>query len=74
MITVQININGNCILARSAVNIGKADPDFIYGKNTPLCKYKVDDGSIIEHNQKDGAVALAHKLLDTIKEMKKDQI
>ncbi|KKL22305.1 hypothetical protein LCGC14_2436750, partial [marine sediment metagenome] len=30
--------------------------------------YKVDDGSTIYHNPKDGAVALAKKLLDTIKE------
>lgn len=61
MITVQININGNCILARSATRIEDED---ITGKAT----YKVDDGNIIRFNPDEGAVALAHKLLACIKE------
>ena len=66
MITVQININGNCILARSATRI--EDEDAI-GKAT----YKVDDGNVIRHKPKDGVISLAHKLLDCIKEMKGDK-
>lgn len=60
MITVAILINGNPIMARSANNIGKRKEN----------KYKCDDGTIIEHNPDDGAVALAKKMLDTIKEVK----
>jgi len=60
MITVQININGNCILARSARNIGNNDDG--------SCSYKTDCGKTIKHNQNKGAVALCHKLLDCIKE------
>jgi hypothetical protein len=33
-----------------------------------IAEYSVDDGSIIEHNPQDGAIALAIKLLQTIKE------
>ena len=61
MITVQININGNCILARSAIRIEDEDAT---GKAT----YKVDDGKQIRFNPDEGAVALAHKLLDCIEE------
>ena len=61
MITVQININGNCIAARSATRIKDEDAT---GKAT----YKVDDGTIIRFNPEKGAKALAHKLLDCIKE------
>jgi hypothetical protein len=61
MITVQVNINGNCIAARSAVRI--EDEDAV-GKAT----YRVDDGTEIRHNPKEGAIKLAHKLLDCIKE------
>lgn len=65
MITVAILINGETIMARSAVNISKADgePQF----------YKVDDGSVIVHNTNDGAVALAIELLKTIKEVKEKE-
>ena len=55
MITVQININGNCILARSAWRVAEPDKD-------GLATYKADDTNIIFHNPDDGAVALAHKL------------
>lgn len=62
MISVQININGNCIMARSAVRIKDKDDN---GDAT----YKVDDGKIIKHNPNKGAVALAQKLLDCIIEV-----
>lgn len=55
MITVAILVNGNPLTARSARRIMP---------NT----YKCDDGTIIKHKYEDGAVALAKKLLDTIKE------
>jgi len=60
MLTVAILINGNPLMARSAVNSGCQE-----GEATI---YKVDDGSTILHEPADGAVALAHKLLDTIVE------
>jgi len=60
MITVSILINGHPIYSRSAVNIST--------DNSQPQKYKVDTGEIIEHNQEDGAVALSHKLLNTIQE------
>ena len=62
MITVTILINGNPILTRSARNLGQSED------NPDLCFYKVDDATIVAHKPSDGAVALAHKLLDTIKE------
>ena len=61
MISVAIMINGNPIMARSAVNKGKL-------LNSSKHKYLVDDGSIIYHNPNDGVVKLAKLLLDTIKE------
>lgn len=61
MITVSILINGQPLYTRSAFRID--------GKQGEVCKYKCDDGSIITHNYNDGAVKLAHKLLDTIKEL-----
>lgn len=62
MITVAILVNGNPIMARSAVNIEEL-PD-------GNCKYHCDDGTIIIHKPGNGAVNLAKKLLDTIKENK----
>lgn len=65
MITVTILINGQPIYTRSAVN--KSYP------NTPakeIHTYEVDDGSIIRHRRWHGAVVLAKKMLDTIKESK----
>lgn len=64
-ITVAILINGRPILARSAVNITPEQP------YSAVHKYKVDDGSVVEHIRSDGCVVLAHKLLDTIKEVTK---
>ena len=63
MISVAIMINGNPIMARRAVNKVIKDDD-------NKTKYLVDDGSIIYHNQDDGAVELAIKLLKTIKEQR----
>lgn len=60
MITVNILINGECILARSATNI----KTLINGN----CQYKTDCNQIIEHNPDKGAIDLAHKLLDLIYE------
>ncbi len=65
MITVMISINGNPIYLRSAVNISKKGV-----KSNEDNTYHVDDGSIIKHKQSDGAVVLAKKMLDTIKEEK----
>jgi hypothetical protein len=62
MITVSIFINNNPILTRSAVNTGEVDSE----GNT---LYKVDTGEILKHKRKDRAVVLAHKMLDTIKEI-----
>jgi len=59
MITVAILINGNPITARSAVRGS--------GKNGSF-EYIVDTGERVTHNLDDGTVALAKKLLDTIKE------
>ena len=57
MLTVAILINGEPIMARSAVNRLKE-------KGVYIC----DDGSEIKHDPEDGAVKLAIKLLNTIKE------
>jgi hypothetical protein len=59
MITVAILINGNPIVARNAVNQNRKNKK---GQTA----YKTDSGEIIYHDPKDGAVALAKKLLDTI--------
>lgn len=60
MITVSIAINGQTILARSAVNVGK--------DQNGETAYSCDDGSTIRHRRDDGPVILAKKLLDTIVE------
>jgi hypothetical protein len=60
MITVAILINGNPIMARSATQERE--------RRDGVCEYRCDDGSVIEHDPDDGAVALAHKLLNTIRE------
>lgn len=58
MITVSISINGSTIYARSAVRTITASPNI----------YEVDTGDIIDHHYENGAVALAIKMLETIKE------
>lgn len=60
MITVAILINGNPIAARNAVNQGREDSK---GRTA----YLTDSGEIIYHYVEDGAVVLAHALLDLIK-------
>jgi len=60
MITVAILINGEPILARSAINKRRENEK---GET----EYLTDAGETIYHVRKDGAVKLAHKLLDTIK-------
>ena len=59
MITVAILINGNPIVARNAVNKTEVNE---LGET----KYITDSGEVVWHKQEDGAVALAHKLLDLI--------
>lgn len=61
MISVVILINGNPIMARSAVNTGKETSPGFY-------EYNVDDGSTIIHERELGAVPLAIEMLKTIKE------
>ena len=63
MITIQININGNCLVARSCARIEDENK-----KGEAV--YKTDCGKKIYHNPDDGAIALSHKLLDCIKEVK----
>jgi len=63
MMTVKIEVNGNVIYCRSAVNITKGEYE-----ECKWNKYKVDTGEVIEHKPIDGAIPLAKKLLDTIKE------
>lgn len=60
MITVAILINGNPIMARSAVNTQKVTADGAH-------IYHLDTGEDIVHHRDDGALVLAHKMLDTIK-------
>lgn len=64
MLTVAILINGQPRMARSVVNREKGpilSPDAV-------CDYDCDDGTVIQHRQGDGAVQLAIKALNTIKE------
>ena len=60
MLTVAILINGQPIMARSARRVQDNDDD--------TATYKCDTGEEILHRPDDGAVALAHKLLNTIVE------
>ena len=60
MLTVAILINGQPLYTRSCFREEDG-------------KYRVDDGSIIEHNYGDGAIILAHKLLDTMYELQRKE-
>lgn len=60
MLTVAILINGNPIVAKNAINQDRRNAK---GETA----YKIDSGEIIWHNPEHGAVRLAHKLLDTIR-------
>jgi len=61
MLTVAILINGQPIMARSAVNTGKK-----LGNGCTV--YSVDDGRKVHHHEDSGVVKLAQELLKTIKE------
>lgn len=60
MITVAILINGNPIVAKNAIN-QRTQNDL--GETA----YKTDSGEIIWHHRDAGAVTLARRLLDTIR-------
>ena len=60
MLTVAILINGQPLYTRSCFREEDG-------------KYRVDDGSIIKHNYGDGAITLAHKLLDTMYELQRKE-
>lgn len=59
--SASIKINGSVITGRSCYNTGERNEE---GK----VRYKVDDGSSVWHDPADGAVVLAEKLLDTMKD------
>lgn len=59
MLTVAILKNGNPLLARSAKKVAPS-------------VYECDDGTVISHEYDQGAVGLAHKMLDTIHEKPED--
>jgi hypothetical protein len=59
MLTVTILVNGQPIFTRSVVNRIEEEGGYVS-----------DDGQIIKHKPKDGAVSLAIKVLKTIKEVK----
>lgn len=63
MLTVGIFINGNPLVAKNCINQGEENE---HGET----KYKTDCGHIIWHKQSNGAIALAHMLLDMIKNEK----
>ena len=63
MLSVAIMINGNPIMARSVVNKENTTVEIEHA-------YLVDDGSVIYHDPDDGAVKLAIKLFETIKEQR----
>jgi hypothetical protein len=70
MITVSILINGKPIYTRTGVN--RSDEYFESRKNKKGLRdaYKLDNGDWVFHNPKSGAVKLAVKMLETIKEVK----
>ena len=60
MIGVNIHINGQTIFARTAVNTQR--------EHRGMTIYRVDTGEEVLHDPDDGAVVLAIKLLETIKD------
>ena len=70
MLTVAILINGQPLTARSATNTGKTKRVFSVVDQAEKFHtvYHCDDGTEILHDPSDGAVKLAHLLLDRIKE------
>lgn len=67
MLTVTISINGQPIYTRTVVNTGYVA---YVGPKSKKIRYICDDGSAIQHDPDDGAVKLAIKALETIKEVK----
>lgn len=63
VITVNVLINGQPIFTRSAARIE--------GEPGEVCVYRVDDCITLRHHYNDGALVLAHKLLDCITEPKR---
>jgi hypothetical protein len=59
MISVTIFINGSPVYTRSAHKIEG---------ETGVCKYRVDDGRTVTHDYEEGAVPLAIKLLEGVRE------
>ncbi len=64
MITVQILINAQVIYARTARNVSEP----IEGRIPQICSYILDSGEKIRHLRADGAVVLAKKMLNHVKE------
>lgn len=62
MIIVQISINHQVIVLRGGTNMSEINKK---GET----KYQCDTGDIIWHKREDGAVVLAKKLLDTVKDL-----
>lgn len=60
MITVAILINGQPIVAKNAINVGKRNKK---GETKYIC----DGGQVIWHKRDAGAVSLAKQLLGCIK-------
>jgi hypothetical protein len=60
MITVQILINGQVLIARSARNVGNPT------KEPGWSRYEVDDGRLLDHRRSDGAARLAIAMLDGV--------
>ena len=61
MITVQININGGCIMAKSAHRIKDED-------SLGYATYKTDCGKFFRHKPVNGALKLSKKLLGFLNE------
>ena len=66
MLTVGIFINGGLIVGKNAINLK------IVGEDGQV-SYMTDSGEIIQHQPGDGAVVLAKKLLDTIRNEKENR-
>ena len=69
MITVMIYINNRPIYIRNAVNVSTPEE---FENEKSVNTYRVDSGHTIKHRRKDGAVKLAKKMLNTIKEYKNE--
>lgn len=71
MFTVSILVNNKPIYTRTAVKQYEVEyhPEGEGEKGVGVFQYKLDDGSTIYHNPKNGAIDLAKKMLDTIKEV-----